>query len=195
MAPSDAAAPPFPDCWIAYGATDAELRTYGGAPRLMTGPAWGVLVGQVAVLAVLGLVAVSEAPLWLRGIAAGAGIAVGISAVVSALRLVAMARALTPRREHLWVGRALGPAEAVPWEQIGEIGLAQLPTRQVVGLRLRSGSGGRLPTLLGALSRRVSSGFDFLLVPGDGDCDRLGRMLLRYCIDRQARGRLPARAA
>ena len=145
MAASDAAAPPFPDCWIAYGATDAELQAYGGASRPLTGAAWAVFVGQVAVLSVLGLMVASAAPIRLRGIAGGAAIAVGGSAVVSALRLVATVRALTPGREHLGLGRASGPAEAAPWEQIGEIALAELPRRQAVGLRLRPGTGGRLP--------------------------------------------------
>src|SRR4051794_41920182 len=77
MAASNAAAPPFPDCWIAYGATDAELRAYGVAPRLMTRPTWAVFAGQVAVLIVLGLVVFSGGPVWLRGIAGGAGVAGG----------------------------------------------------------------------------------------------------------------------
>ncbi|HZS02819.1 MAG TPA: hypothetical protein VFE37_29190 [Chloroflexota bacterium] len=192
MVTREGTAPPFPDCWVAYGATNPELDAYGVAPRLAAGLAGGVVLAQLVALVVLGLVAAGGGPLWLRGGAAVAAAAVLGSAVVGGLRLLATARALTPCREHLWLGRALGPVECVPWEQIGEIALVQLPTRQAVGLRLRPGTAARLPAAARALQQRVCSGFDFLLVPADGDCELLGRVLLRYCIDRKARRRLPA---
>jgi hypothetical protein len=195
MATRDAPAPPFPDCWVAYGATNAELEAYGAAPRLAAGAAWATVAAQLVLVALLGLVVASGAPLWLRGVAAVAGCAVLASAAVSGLRLLATARALTPYRERLELRRALGPTERVSWEQIGEIALAQMPTRQAIGLRLRPGTAVRLPAPLRALQRRVSSEFDFLLFPTHGDCELLGRVLLRYCIDRKARRRLPAATA
>jgi hypothetical protein len=192
---SDAAAPPFPDCWVAYGATNPELDAYAARPRLAAGAAWGVTAAQLALVVLLSIVVAGTAPLLLRVVAAAAAAAVVGSAAFSVLRLVATARTITPCREHLRLDRALGPSEAVPWEQIGEIALAQLPTRQAVGLRLRPGAVSRLPAALRTLQRRVGSDFDFLLLPADGDRELLGRVLLRYCIDREARRRLPAEPA
>lgn len=192
---SDAAAPPFPDCWVAYGATNSELEAYGARPPLAAGAAWRVIVAQLALVVLLSTVAAGTAPLLLRVVAAATGFAVIGSATFSLLRLFATARAITPRREYLRLDRALGPSEALPWEQIGEIALAQLPTRQAVGLRLRPGAVSHLPAALRALQWRVGSDFDFLLLPADSDCEMLGRVLLRYCIDREARRRLPAAAA
>jgi hypothetical protein len=58
-------------------------------------------------------------------------------------------------------------------------------------LRLRAEAAVRLPAPLRAAQRRLSSDVDFLLFPADGECELLGRVLLRYCIDREARRRLP----
>ncbi len=148
-----------------------------------------MLVGQVGIALVLAAVVPSAASPVLRVVVLVAVCAVLGSAVIGALRLLATARLIAPGMEHLRLTRALGPAVNVAWEQIGEIALAQLPARQAVGLRLRPGAASGLPTPLRAMQRRVCSDFDFLLFPADGKCDLLGRVVLRYCIDREARRR------
>jgi hypothetical protein len=189
MAPTDAP-PPFPDCWTAYGATDPELDAYGAAPRLTSGRDWAIVLAQLGVAVGLAAIVGSPGPGALRLIAAVACLADLASALVGLLRLLAIAREATLGRERLRLARALGPAETVPWEQIGEIALVRLPKRQAVGLRLRPEAAVRLPAPLRGAQRRISSGVDFLLFPAAGDCERLGRVLLRYCIDRAARQRL-----
>jgi hypothetical protein len=189
MMPADA--PPFPDCWTAYGATDPELDAYGAAPPLASGLAWTIVLVQFTVAMGLAALVASPGPAALRLIIAIACLADLASALVGLLRLLATARALALGRDHLRLARALGPVETVPWEQIAEIALVQLPRRQAIGLRLRAEAAVRLPAPLRAAQRRLSSGVDFLLFPADGECELLGRVLLRYCIDREARRRLP----
>ena len=190
LAAAGAAGAPFPDCWLAYGATDPELEGYGVTVRLATGGAW-LLPAQAAVAVGLLAVALGGAPAAARWIAAAACATVLGSGAVGALRLLATARSLDLRREHLDLTPVLGPARRIPWEAIGEIGLVSTPTRSAVGLRRRPrDDGGSAPRPPAGLSR-LRSGFDYLLFPGDGDTERLGRVLLRYCIDSRARRRLP----
>ncbi len=186
-------APPFPDCWTAYGAETPELAAFGSEPRLVVRAAWALLAGQAIFLVVLAAVVASAAPLPLRVVAAAALFAVLSAVAVGLLRLMGTARRLRAERDGLRLSRALGPTEMVAWEQIGEIGLAHTPARWAVGLRLRPAASLSLPAGLRRLQQRVSSDFDFLLFPADGDCELLGRVLLRYSIDRKARRRLPAR--
>lgn len=78
---------------------------------------------------------------------------------------------------------------AVPWEQIVEIALVDRPGGRLAGLRLASPRGHGWPVgrwLIG-LARRVDAGYDWLLAPSDGDAELLSRILLRYCIDPNAR--------
>jgi hypothetical protein len=187
-----AEAPPFPDCWTAYGAETPELAAFGSERRLAVGAAWALLAGQALFLLVLAAVVASAAPLPLRVVAAAAVFAVLGAVVVGLLRLIGTARHLWAERAGVRLSRALGPTEMVAWEQIGEIGLAHTPARWAVGLRLRPAAPSRLPAGPRWLQQRVSSDFDFLLFPADGECELLGRVLLRYCIDRKARRRLPA---
>lgn len=189
MASTDAP-PPFPDCWTAYGATDPELASYGAAPPLASGLAWTIVLVQLAVAVGLAVMVGSQGPAALRLIAAVACLADLASAAVGLLRLVGTGRALELGREELRVVRALGPTEVVPWEQVGEIALVRMPRREAVGLRLRPEAAMRLPGVLRSAQRRISSDVDFLLFPADGDCELLGRVLLRYCIDRAARTQL-----
>ena len=184
------APPPFPDCWTAYGATDPELAAYGAAPPLASGRAWAIVLAQLVVAVGLAAMVASPGPGALRLIAAVACLVDLASAAVGLLRLLATGRALTLGREHLRLARALGPIESVPWEQIGDIALVQMPRRQGVGLRLRPEARWRLPAAWRAAQRRISADVDFLLFPADGDCELLGRVLLRYCIDREARRHL-----
>ena len=189
MAATDAP-PPFPDCWTAYGATDSELATYGTAPPLTSGRAWTIVLVQLAVAVALAALVASPGPAALRLIAAVACLVDLASAVIGLLRLLATGRALTLEREHLRLARALGPTESVPWERIGEIALVHMPRRQAVGLRLRPAAVVRLPAGVLATERRINSDVDFLLFPADRDCELLGRVLFRCCIDREARRRL-----
>jgi hypothetical protein len=189
MATTDAP-PPFPDCWTAYGATDVELAAYGTSPRLLSGLAWAIVVAQLAAAVALAAIVLSPGPAALRLVAALACAAGLASAAVGLLRLLATARAVTFGREHVRLTRALGPAENVPWEQIGEIALVLMPRRAAVGLRLRPGASVRLTAPGRAAQRRITSDVDYLLFPADDDSELLGRVLLRYCIDREARQRL-----
>ena len=181
----------FPDCWVAYGATDPELRAYGAERALATRQAWWVAAVQSGLAALFLALVISSAPPAVRGTAAVALLAALASSAVSLARLLATVRALAIAPDQLRLRRGLGPPQAVAWAQLGEIGLVEMPARRAVGLRLRSPAASSLPAALAGFQRRVSSGFDFLLFPPDGDCELLGRVLLRYCIDPKARQRLP----
>jgi hypothetical protein len=176
----------FPDCWLAYGATDHELDAYGPAVPLASGTAW-LVAAQAAMAAGLLVVALGSTSAMVRWIAAAACLAVLVSGLVGALRLLATPRALTLRREHLVLRSLHGSPISVPWESVGEIGLVSTPTRSAVGLRQR-------PPMRGAPGRPrwLASGFDYLLYPQDRDVELLGRVLLRYCIDPGARRQLPS---
>ncbi len=166
----------FPDCWLAYGATNAELDQYGTAWPLAARRAWLLAAGQLALALALGAILIGSTAPAVRLAAGGLLVAVVASAAVTLARLSAAPLALSPRRQV-----------AVPWNGIAEIGLAAAPGRHAVGLRLHAASsrGARLRA-------RLNGGFDRLLYPADGDCELLGRVLLRYCIDAKARRRLPA---
>jgi hypothetical protein len=181
-------APPFPDCWLAYGATNDELRAFGRAAALCGSDElgrWLVAQAAVALLGLAGLVA----PLPLGGrLAAGLLALVALaSAATTWLQRRATPRAIALAPEGARLAFAAGGERTVAWEAIGEIGLAEQRGRRGVGLRLRPpvGAGRRR----GAFARRLLGGFDLVLWPLDGDAERLGRVLLRYCIDPRARRR------
>lgn len=183
-----AAAANFPDCWLAYGATNDELRAYGPAARLAPGRLGVLLLAQLALAGLCLLTVILSASAPLRVVAALAALVLLASAGPTGLRFLATPRALRFAPDALILQRALGPRRRVSWDSIGEIGLAQHGARLGVGLRLRAPDAHRR---LGAGSwgRRLNGGFDHLLWPADGDQDLLGRVLLRYCIDPRARRR------
>jgi hypothetical protein len=190
----DAAGAQFPDCWLAYGATDSELDAYGPTVPLASGTAW-LVAAQAAVAAGLLVVVLGTTPAAVRWIAAAACLAVLASGIVRALRLLATPRALTLRREHLALVSLRGSLICILWESVAEIGLVSTPTRSAVGLRRRLLVRGATGRWQPGRTRWLASGFDYLLYPRDGHVDLLGRVLLRYCIDAPARGRLPADAS
>jgi hypothetical protein len=177
----------FPDCWLAYGATNAELDQYGTAWPLAARRAWLLAAGQLALALALGAILIGSTAPAIRLAAGGLLVAVVASAAVTLARLSVAPLALRPRRDALVLTLPFGRQVAVPWNGIAEIGLAAAPGRHAVGLRLHAarGRGARLRA-------RLNGGFDRLLYPADGDCELLGRVLLRYCIDAKARRRLPA---
>jgi hypothetical protein len=181
-------APPFPDCWLAYGATNDELRAFGRTVALRGSDElgrWLAAQGAVALLGLVGLVA----PLPPAGrLAAGLLALVALaSAATTWLQRRATPRGLALLPDGARLAFAGRDVRTVAWEAIGEIGLAEQRGRRGVGLRLRPPAGaGPRP---GALLRRLLGGFDLVLWPLDGDAERLGRVLLRYCIDPRARRR------
>jgi hypothetical protein len=184
------ASAPFPDCWLAYGATDAELAAYGAEPPLARGAA-GLLLGQLVALVALTAIALSPAPAPSRWLAAVVLVSVLASTVVGVRRAQATAGTLQLSRERLVITPLIGRAALIPWEAIGEIGLASTLTRAAVGLRLRPGALGGDQEGARRGASPLTSGFQYLLYPVDGGAEMLGRVLLRYCVDRKARRRLP----
>jgi hypothetical protein len=191
-AQAPATAPPFPDCWVAYGATNAELGGYGPDLRLASSRGWLLGGARVALAAALAALALGGAPVAVRWGGAVLLCAVLCSAGVALVRLLAAPSRLLLRRERLALEFPFGRRLDLAWESIAEIGLVGSPGRLAVGLRLRPDQQPRRGPAgwFGAVHRRLSSGFDVLLAPADGDCELLGRALLRYCIDPQARRRL-----
>jgi len=186
------ATPPFPDCWLAYGATNAELDAYGADRPLNTGGTWARgVVGLVLAIGLAGLATV-DAPAPLRWLVVGLLGAVACSAVVAILRLLSMPTRVSLRQEHLLLPRPLGQGLRAAWADIGEIALASSRARVAVGLRLRRrGRPAEAAPPIARIVRTLNGGFDALLVPADGDYELLGRVLLRYVIDPGARRRLP----
>lgn len=182
----------FPDCWTAYGATNPELQAVGADPPLAWRRAWLAVGAQLVLVWALAPLALSDAgPVpWL---AVALQLAVLCSAAVALVRLLGSPTRLLLRRDGPELRFAFGRALALGWDAVAEIGLVGSPGRLAVGLRLRpqtrelAGPAGGFR----AVYRRLSSDFDFLLQPADGDCELLGRALLRYCIDPSARRRLP----
>ena len=177
----------FPDCWLAYGATNDELRAFGPRAALRGSDELGRwLVAQLA-LAIVGLLGLI-APL-----APAVRLAAGLLALVglASAGTTWLQRRATPRAAHLLpegvqLEFAGGAAHVVPWDGIGEIGLAEQPGRRGVGLRLRDP---RAAARLRRAPTRLLGGFDVVLWPRDEDAELLGRTLLRYCIDPRARRR------
>jgi hypothetical protein len=193
-APAASTSASFPDCWTAYGATNAELETYGATPALTTGHAWLVLAVDVALLVLLALaVFVAVGSPLLRLVSLALAVMVLLSAAAALVWLASTATQIQPRVRVLRIRSALGSGTEIPWDRIAEISLVARRGRPAIGLRLRSPApehSGRASA--GGLRRRLTSGFDWLLVPRDGNAELLGRVLLRYCIDpRQRRRHLP----
>jgi hypothetical protein len=186
-----AAAEAFPDCWLAYGATNEELSAYGVEwPQRTNGLA--VVAAAQASLAV-GLVAVIALTMGVgQAVAGGVLAAVLASLLVSVLRASATIRRIEARQQGFRVVPALGSAFVVPWTGIAEIAAVEMRGRLGIGLRWRPGVGGISPRFLTPLRRLVAAGFDALASPEAGDAELLARVLLRYCFDPKARRRLPS---
>jgi hypothetical protein len=181
----------FPDCWTAYGATDAEVQAYGTVWPLDARAGWWLFVAQAAIGGLSGVGAIWVAPSAERLVFLAVALAALLSALVSALRLYVTAQQVTPQPARLVLRSAWGATATVPWEQIGEIALANRRQGRLAALRLRSPvqRGGPGGGLLAAAARRFSGGYDWLLAPRDGDAALFSRILLRYCIDPRARRR------
>ena len=181
----------FPDCWLAYGASDAELGACGPVWQLGPGNLKAVIAAQVALgvvlLAVVGLTVGAA-----RWAAAASLLAVLGSLLVNVLRATGLIRRAEAYPEGLRLIPAVGATAIVPWPAVAEIALVQSRRWQGVGLRLRATGRAVRPRPVAHLRRLVSSGFDALAIPADGDPALLARVLLRYCIDPTARRRLPA---
>ena len=190
MSPSDAdAATAFPDCWTAYGATDAELKAYGSVWPLDVRGGWLLLVAQTGIAGLTALGAIWFGATWWGLLFIVVAVAALVSATVSGLRLGVMARYATPRVARLTLRSGWGTTVAVPWEQVAEIALVDRLGGRLAGLRLRSprGDGPPVGRWLTGIARRLDAGYDWLLAPSDGDAELLSRILLRYCIDPRAR--------
>ena len=179
----------FPDCWLAFGATDVELRTYGTAHPLNAKPAYTLVLAQVCLVALL-----VPAALWLPGsLPAAAALLLGVvlcSALVGTLRLLRTPHGLQLRPAGLELRLPLG-RQRIGWERLAEISRVRTPSL-AVGLRLHPSAdpSSRFVRWLGGVARRLQAGYDLILLPDDGDCDRLARVLLRYCLDPTVRRRL-----
>jgi hypothetical protein len=186
------ATPPFPDCWLAYGATNAELDAYGADRPLNAGATWAQGVAGLALAIGLATLVSADvlAPIrWLMVVLLGA---LACSAFVAILRNLTIPARLSLRQEHLVLPRPVGRELCTAWADVAEIALVSTRARTAVGLRLRRGDRpGGGATALGRIVRTLNGGFDALLVPADGDCELLGRVLLRYAIDPAARHRVP----
>jgi len=181
----------FPDCWTAYGATDAELQAYGAVWPLEARAGWRLLVTQTAIAGLS-----TAAAIWFGETGWGllftvVALAALVSSTVSGLRLCVTARQATPRAAQLTLRSGWGVTFAVPWEQVGEIGLVDRRYGRLAALRLRAppGDSAAVGRWLAGIARRVDAGYDWLLAPSDGDAELLSRILLRYCIDPHARRR------
>lgn len=186
------ATPPFPDCWLAYGATNAELDAYGADRPLNTGATWAQGVASLVLAVGLAALARADGLARFRWLVIGLLAAVLCSAVVAILRYLTIPRRLGLRREHVALARPVGRGLRVTWAEIGEIALVRTRARAGVGLRLRrAGNPAKWAAPAARIVRTLNGGFDAVLLPADGDCELLGRVLLRYAIDAGARRRLP----
>jgi hypothetical protein len=187
------ATPPFPDCWLAYGATNAELAAYGADRPLNTGATWAQGAAGLVLAVGLAALATVDGLGQLRWLVVALLVAVAGSALVAILRYLAIPGRLSLRRQHLVLRRPAGRELRAAWADVGEIALVSTRARAAVGLHLRRGGRpGEVATVPGRLARTLNGGFDALLVPSDSDCELLGRVLLRYAIDPGARRRLPS---
>jgi hypothetical protein len=179
----------FPDCWTAYGATDAELEAYGTVWPLDVRTGWRFLVAQAAIAGLGAVAAIWFAEYGWRLLLVVVALAALVSATVSGLRLRVTARQATPRAAQLTLRSGWGRTVAVPWEQVAEIALVDRGSGRLAALRLRPplGDSGPVGRWLAGIARRLDAGYDWLLAPSDGDAELLSRILLRYCIDRRAR--------
>lgn len=182
----------FPDCWVAYGATDAELNGYGHVVPLQATPRRTSVIGRAILVGAGAILAIAPLPELVRIAGILLCSATLVSAAVAAIRWWGNPSTIVLRRDGVQAMLAAGQPRLLPWDRIAEIGLVEGPRQRAVGLRLYGDERGDTGTagVVDGLGRLLRGGFDLLIAPALGEHHLLSRVLLRYCIDPTARRRV-----